>query len=97
MTNSILHNSRALWNRSYLRLDSDETLLQLLDHGEVEAWRALYRLAGTDAALRSRLVRLLHERPVMFPNFWKAALMSLGENVEFDQVPTIEFVANGGA
>jgi hypothetical protein len=39
------------WNRSRLDLASDEVLAQVLDRGDVEAWRELYRLASTDASL----------------------------------------------
>src|SRR5262249_2273231 len=43
-----LSRSRALWNRSRLELESDETLAQLMDRGEIEAWRELFALARTD-------------------------------------------------
>ena len=49
-----LSQSRALWNRTGLALESDEVLAQLLDRGEVAAWRELYRLAsgpGEEAAV----------------------------------------------
>jgi len=39
-----LETSRALWNRSSFDLESDEVLAQVLDRGEMWAWRALYRM-----------------------------------------------------
>ncbi len=57
-----LSNSRALWNRSRLALESDEVLAQILDRGELEAWREIYRLAALPgdeaAALRRRILSL---------------------------------------
>jgi hypothetical protein len=78
-----LWSSRALWNRGTLDLGSDETLAQLLDRGEIEAWRELFYLAGLDVALRARLHRLVRSVPVSFPYFWLAALAALGEEVDF--------------
>ena len=34
-----MDRSQALWNRSRLDLRSDEQLAQLLDRGELSAWR----------------------------------------------------------
>jgi hypothetical protein len=92
----MLRRSRALWNRSTLDLASDETLAQVMDRGEVEAWRALYRLAREDAALRARMKRIVHEVPLGLPRFWLAALkgldpgrgddVDLGMNVPADDV-----------
>lgn len=79
-----LRQSRALWNRSALRLHSDETLAQILDRGEMEAWRTLYQLASTDPDLRKRMLRLVHSVPIAMPHFWQAALASLGEHVDYD-------------
>ncbi len=48
-----LSTSQALWNRSRLDLRSDEVLAQILDRGELAAWREIYRLAsgpGEEAA-----------------------------------------------
>jgi len=57
-------------------------LAQLLDRGEMEAWRELYRLARSDAALRRRIHALVLRVPLPMPHFWLAALRSLGEDVD---------------
>lgn len=80
----ILRRSRALWNRSTLDLRSDETIAQILDRGEMDCWRALYRLAKGDPELRGRMVRIIHRVPLPLPRFWLAALASLGEPVDLD-------------
>jgi hypothetical protein len=77
-----LENSRALWNRTVLNLESDETLAQLLERGEMDAWRELYRLAQADARLRERIKRIVETVPLPLPHFWLAALASLGEPVD---------------
>jgi hypothetical protein len=82
MSDRALESSRALWNRSELSLDSDEVLAQILDRGEMTAWRALYRQARTDAALRARIARIVLTVPVPLPRFWLAALAALGEAVD---------------
>jgi hypothetical protein len=87
-----LSTSRALWNRKGLALESDEVLAQLLDRGEIEAWRELYRLAampGEDgAALRRRILRLCRTVPLSFPHLFIAAMGSLGEPTEpYPSVP----------
>ena len=74
--------SRALWNRDALDLGSDELLAQILDRGEVAAWRDLYRMARGDAQLRARILRVVLNTPVALPHFWLAALASLGETVD---------------
>ena len=81
-TEPALEGSRALWNREGLELRSDEVLAQLLDRGELAAWRALYRLAREDAALRRRLVHIVLTVPMPMPHLWLAALKGLGEPVE---------------
>lgn len=80
-----LHRSRALWNRTGLHLESDEVLAQLLDRGTMEDWRELYRLASSDARLRSRIHRLVRTVPLPLPRFWLAALAHLGEQVDLAQ------------
>ena len=75
---------RALWNRATLDLRSDEVLAQILDRGELDGWRALYRLAHADAQLRARIRRLVLMVPLPLPHFWLAALASLGYPVDFD-------------
>jgi hypothetical protein len=84
MKDGPLDTSRALWNRSSLVLDSDEVLAQLLDRGQMDDWRALYRLAKTDPRLRSRIKRIVSIVPVPLPRFWLAALASLGEPVDWN-------------
>ena len=75
--------SRGLWNRQRLDLRSDEVLAQILDRGELAAWRDLYRMARADAELRARIHRLVLRVPVALPHFWLAALGSLGRAVDF--------------
>jgi hypothetical protein len=82
MNESPLANSRALWNRTALDLESDEVLAQILDRGEMEAWRALYRLAKTDPNLRVRIKNIVLTVPIPMPRFWLAAIASLGEPVD---------------
>ncbi len=79
----MLERSRALWNRDHLDLASDEVLAQLLDHGELEAWRELYALAAADPTLRRRIAGLVLRVPIAYPGFWMAALASLGEPVDW--------------
>ena len=57
-TSARLARSQALWNRHRLDLRSDEALAQILDRGDLDDWREIYRLAAEDAALRRRIVRL---------------------------------------
>jgi hypothetical protein len=78
----VLRRSRALWNRSRLDLDSDEVLAQLLDRGEMEAWRALYQLARQDPQLCERIKRIVLTVPLPLPRFWLAALAPLGVAVD---------------
>lgn len=79
-----LETSRALWNRTAFDLHSDEVLAQILDRGEIDAWRALYRLAQGDPDLRARIKRTVLTVPLPMPHFWLAALASLGEPVDMD-------------
>ena len=74
--------SRALWNRDALDLQSDEVIAQILDRGELAAWRDLYRMARADERLRARIHRIALTVPVALPHFWLAALASLGEAVD---------------
>jgi hypothetical protein len=86
MSHFDLAKSQALWNRDHLDLESDEILAQILDRGEVEAWRELYRLAsgsGEDSArLRRRILRLCRTVPLSFPHLFIAAMGALGEPVD---------------
>jgi hypothetical protein len=92
MSESPLARSPALWNRSRLDLASDEVLAQLLDRGNLEDWREVYRLAGRSgeegAALRRRILRLCRTVPLSFPHLFIAAMGALGESVEpYPEVP----------
>ncbi len=87
-----LSESQALWNRSHLDLRSDEVLAQILDRGELAAWRELYQLAsgpGSEAAdLRRRIVRLCTTVPIGFPHLFLAAMGALGEKLDpYPEVP----------
>ena len=82
MTDDTLQRSRALWNRSRYDLQNDETLAQILDRGEIEVWRDVYRRAKGDARLRQRIARIVLTVPTPLPRFWLAALASLGEPVD---------------
>lgn len=82
MTRGTLRDSRALWNRNQLVLDSDEVVAQILDRGELFAWRALFQLAAGDPALRARIRGVVETVPLPLPRFWLAALRSLGEDVD---------------
>ena len=83
--------SLALWNRERLDLRSDEVLPQILDRGELDAWREIYRLASGPseeaAELRRRILRICRTVPLSFPHLFIAAMRSLGEPV--DPYPTV--------
>lgn len=95
MSDSALVSSRSLWNRSGLDLNSDEVLAQILDRGELAAWRELYRMAQSDPHLRARLKTIILTTPLPLPHFWLAALASLGEPVDFD-VKLPDYFADSG-
>jgi hypothetical protein len=71
------------WNRTRLDLDSDEVLAQILDRGDLDAWRELYALARRDQALRVRILRTVATVPLPYPAFWLAALASAGETIDW--------------
>jgi hypothetical protein len=71
------------WNRSRLDLRSDEVLAQILDRGDLAAWRELYRLAAEDHVLRPRILSVIHRVPLPYPAFWLAVLASLGEPIDW--------------
>ncbi len=83
----VLRESRALWNRRDLDLESDEVLAQIVDRGSIDDWRALYTLMsgpGSEAKrLRCRVLEVLRRAPTGFPHFWLAALSSLGVDVDW--------------
>jgi hypothetical protein len=58
-------------------------LAQILDRGDIAAWRELYRLAAEDETLRQRILAAVRQVPLPFPWFWLAALASLGEDVDW--------------
>ena len=78
-----LEQSRALWNRQRLDLRSEETLAQIMDRGEIQAWREIYALARHDEALRARLLSVARRVPMAYRHFWLAALASLGCTVDY--------------
>jgi len=71
------------WNRDRLDMASDEVLAQLLDRGDLAAYREIYRRAGADPGLRLRILALIGRVPLPYPGFWRAALASLGEPVDW--------------
>ena len=71
------------WNRSRLDLASDEMLAQVLDRGDLAAWRELYYLAAADESLRQRVLAIVRRVPLPYPRFWLAALGSLGEAIDW--------------
>jgi hypothetical protein len=79
-----IDSSRAFWNRAAGNLESDEALAQLLDRGEMAAWRELYEIARTDVQLRSRIKRIVLHVPLSLPHFWLAAMASLGEPIDWN-------------
>ena len=87
--------SRALWNRTNADLDSDETLAQLLDRGDMKDWRELYQLARHDSRMRERMRRIILTAPIELPHFWLAALASLGEPVDWE-APTPNYFERTG-
>ncbi|MCK6527562.1 hypothetical protein L6R50_08350 [Myxococcota bacterium] len=95
MTAGELARSRALWNRVGLDLGSDEVLAQVLDRGELAAWRELYAVAREDPELRRRIVRVVREVPLPLPHLWLAAMASLGEPVDLD-LPLPVYGEDGG-
>lgn len=64
-----LARSRALWNRARFVLESDEVIAQILDRGELAAWRDLYQMARVDPRLRARIRRIVLTVPVALPHF----------------------------
>jgi hypothetical protein len=83
MSTEALERTVVGWNRSRLDLASDEVLAQVLDRGDLAAWRELHRLAARDAALRRRIAAVVRRVPLPYPGFWLAALAGLGEPVDW--------------
>lgn len=84
MSGTALETSRALWNRTGLELRSEEVLAQILDRGELAAWRELARLAKLDVGLRDRIARVVLRVPLPYGHFWLAALRVLGHPIPAD-------------
>jgi hypothetical protein len=95
MSDDDLERSRALWNRRGCDLQSDEVLAQILDRGTLADWRALYRYASSDPALRARIKKIVLTVPLPLPRFWLAALAGLGEPVDLDVAVPDYFAATG--
>lgn len=83
MTTRALERVAIEWNRSHLDLASDEILAQILDRGDLAAWRELYALASTDGMLRRRILQVVQRVPLPYPHFWLAALNGLGEAIDW--------------
>src|SRR2546425_4968537 len=63
MTNRI-DRSRALWNRQDANLESDETLAQLLDRGEMTVWREVFPVGPTRVQLWRRFEGIVFKVPL---------------------------------
>ena len=83
MSTRALERTVVDWNRSRLDLDSDEVLAQVLDRGDLAAWRELYALAANDRDLRRRILGVVCRVPLPYPCYWRAAIASLGERVDW--------------
>jgi hypothetical protein len=55
----------------------------VLDRGELAAWQELDALAAADPRLRHHLLALVRRVPLPYPAFWLAALVSLGEDIDW--------------
>ncbi len=83
MKTSALERTVVGWNRSRLDLRSEEMLAQILERGDLDAWRELYALAREDASLRRRILAVVRRVPLPHrPSGWPA-LASLGETVDW--------------
>ena len=83
MSTRALERTVVSWNRSRMDLASDEVLAQILDRGDLAAWRELYHLAAGDERLRRRILAVVQRVPLPYPSFWQAALASLGETIDW--------------
>jgi hypothetical protein len=92
MTTRALERAVVGWNRSRLDLASDEMLAQILDRGDLAAWRELYGLAAHDPDLRRRILSVVRRVPLPYPAFWLAALEGLGESIDW----TVPLPADSG-
>ena len=85
MSTAAIERTVVRWNRDRLDLESDEVLAQVLDRGDLAAWRELYRLAADRKPLRRRLLAIVRRAPLPYPRFWLAALASLGEAIDWTE------------
>ena len=83
MSTEALERTVVAWNRNRLDLRSDEMLAQILDRGDLAAWKELYALAAGDGGLRLRILGVIRRVPLPYPAFWLAALASLGETIDW--------------
>ena len=83
MSQSALERIVVGWNRTHLDIASDEVLAQILDRGDLQAWRELYRLAAADVVIRRRILGVVRRVALPYPAFWLAALATLGEPVDW--------------
>ena len=83
MSTRALERTVVGWNRTRMDLASDEVLAQVLDRGGLAAWRELYHLAAGDERLRRRILAVVQRVPLPYPAFWRAALASLGEPIDW--------------
>jgi len=84
LSTSALERTVVRWNRTRLDLRSNEVLAQILDRGDLAAWKELYALAAEDALLRQRILAVIRQVPLPYPAFWLASLASLGETVDWN-------------
>lgn len=85
MSTTAMERTVVGWNRDRLDLDSDEVLAQVLDRGDLAAWRELYGLAASNALLRQRLLAAIRRVPLPYPHFWLAVLAGLGEAIDWTE------------
>lgn len=83
MSTRALERTVVRWNRSRLDLRSDEVLAQILERGDLPAWKELFVLAASDVTLRRRILGVVRRVPLPYPAFWLAALASLGERIDW--------------
>ncbi|MBN1961515.1 MAG: hypothetical protein JW841_11260 [Deltaproteobacteria bacterium] len=97
MNNSTgLSSSRALWNRKHLDLRSKEIIAQILDFGERDDWRELYKLCKADAKLRHRTLSVIMQVPLAYGHFWLSALAAIDQNININaELPAYSCYADG--
>jgi hypothetical protein len=83
MSTEALERTVVAWNRSGFDRESDEMLAQILDRGDLAAWRELFALARDDRDLRQRILSVVGRVPLPYAGFWLAALAHLGEPIDW--------------